>query len=275
MRAVTDTETPASFIDTGAVSLMTLPFSEGSGPNSTIAGSLVDVRVVLRALMSIPITLFGSNVCWAKPNHGFFYCQHSFLKNPPALACACAAHSADADTRTSPMHRATYPSPIRPIKKTARFKRFPRKRRRLLRVDQRSADNERRCGRILSPCCPAPEKKFAACCAYGAASVQMRKILRGRRRVPTRQTPCGAYRIEATTAKTMTPPSRRTTEASAHRSRCMSASSSLPGCGHRRERSNRIRRPPSSQKKTGRTWRPAHDHPLPGDQCSSCSSSSA
>ncbi|KHL56285.1 hypothetical protein OZ13_09525 [Xanthomonas cannabis pv. cannabis] len=29
-------------------------------------------------LMSILLTLFRSNVCWAKPNHAFFYCQHSF-----------------------------------------------------------------------------------------------------------------------------------------------------------------------------------------------------
>ncbi|MBB3759723.1 hypothetical protein [Xanthomonas arboricola] len=28
--------------------------------------------------MSILLTLFRSNVCWAKPNHAFFYCQHSF-----------------------------------------------------------------------------------------------------------------------------------------------------------------------------------------------------
>ncbi|MFD2735158.1 hypothetical protein ACFSYI_08485 [Xanthomonas dyei] len=28
--------------------------------------------------MSILLTLFRSDVCWAKPNHAFFYCQHSF-----------------------------------------------------------------------------------------------------------------------------------------------------------------------------------------------------
>ncbi|NIJ75764.1 hypothetical protein FHT08_000812 [Xanthomonas campestris] len=28
--------------------------------------------------MLILLTLFRSNVCWAKPNHAFFYCQQSF-----------------------------------------------------------------------------------------------------------------------------------------------------------------------------------------------------
>ncbi|MCE4336416.1 hypothetical protein LYZ89_04780 [Xanthomonas hortorum pv. vitians] len=61
-------------------------------------------------LMSILLTLFRSNVCWAKPNHAFFYCQHSFaiffqpaiamrrvevIQTGLALACACErrAHS--------------------------------------------------------------------------------------------------------------------------------------------------------------------------------------
>ncbi|MEF9421573.1 hypothetical protein MOW44_00470 [Xanthomonas citri pv. viticola] len=38
----------------------------------------VDIRNKLVGVMSILLTLFRSNVCWAKPNHAFFYCQHSF-----------------------------------------------------------------------------------------------------------------------------------------------------------------------------------------------------
>ncbi|MFO3703578.1 hypothetical protein ACI6Q5_00990 [Xanthomonas codiaei] len=41
----------------------------------------------LVGLVSILLTLFRSNVCWAKPNHAFFYCQHSFANFfPPAIA---------------------------------------------------------------------------------------------------------------------------------------------------------------------------------------------
>ncbi|WP_134984142.1 hypothetical protein [Xanthomonas axonopodis] len=38
----------------------------------------MDIRNKLVGAMSILLTLFRSNVCWAKPNHAFFYCQHSF-----------------------------------------------------------------------------------------------------------------------------------------------------------------------------------------------------
>ncbi|MBB3855380.1 hypothetical protein [Xanthomonas arboricola] len=38
----------------------------------------VDIGNKRVGLMSILLTLFRSNVCWAKPNHAFFYCQHSF-----------------------------------------------------------------------------------------------------------------------------------------------------------------------------------------------------
>ncbi|QJD68487.1 hypothetical protein HG421_12750 [Xanthomonas campestris pv. badrii] len=41
----------------------------------------------LVGLVSILLTLFRSNVCWAKPNHAFFYCQHSFaIFFQPAIA---------------------------------------------------------------------------------------------------------------------------------------------------------------------------------------------
>ncbi|WP_131721602.1 hypothetical protein [Xanthomonas sp. NCPPB 1128] len=37
--------------------------------------------------MSIRFTRLRSNVCWAKPNHGFFYCQHfRAIFFPPARA---------------------------------------------------------------------------------------------------------------------------------------------------------------------------------------------
>ena len=54
-----DTETPASSADTGAGDRNVATFSEGSGPITTINGSLVDVRFALFVLMLIRLTLFG------------------------------------------------------------------------------------------------------------------------------------------------------------------------------------------------------------------------
>ncbi|CAP50629.1 hypothetical protein XCCB100_1279 [Xanthomonas campestris pv. campestris] len=53
-------------------------FLERSEPDSTVDGASVDIWNKRVGLMSILLTLFRSNVCWAKPNHAFFYCQHSF-----------------------------------------------------------------------------------------------------------------------------------------------------------------------------------------------------
>lgn len=92
----------------------TLRFSEGSDSNSTIFGFLADVQVVLRVLMSIRFTRLRSNVCWAKPNHGFFYCQHfyaiffSMARAPPtphaALAALPTPPIADADAARKTAH---------------------------------------------------------------------------------------------------------------------------------------------------------------------------
>ncbi len=62
----------------GCVIGATAAFSERSGPNSTVDSASVDIGNKRVGLMSILLTLFRSNVCWAKPNHAFFYCQHSF-----------------------------------------------------------------------------------------------------------------------------------------------------------------------------------------------------
>jgi len=51
---------------------------ERSEPDSTVVGASVGIGNKLVGAMSILLTLFRSNVCWAKPNHAFFYCQHSF-----------------------------------------------------------------------------------------------------------------------------------------------------------------------------------------------------
>ncbi|KLD69971.1 hypothetical protein Y887_14105 [Xanthomonas pisi DSM 18956] len=56
----------------------TTAFLERSGPDSTFERTSVDVLNKRVGSMSILLTLFRSNVCWAKPNHAFFYCQHSF-----------------------------------------------------------------------------------------------------------------------------------------------------------------------------------------------------
>ncbi|MBV6848685.1 hypothetical protein [Xanthomonas euvesicatoria] len=65
----------------------------------------VDIRNKLVGAMSILLTLFRSNVCWAKPNHAFFYCQHSFaiFFCPPSLRAMStpANHPASAHTRPS------------------------------------------------------------------------------------------------------------------------------------------------------------------------------
>ena len=62
----------------GCVIGTTAAFLERSGPDSTVDGASVDIWNKRVGLMSILLTLFRSNVCWAKPNHAFFYCQHSF-----------------------------------------------------------------------------------------------------------------------------------------------------------------------------------------------------
>lgn len=62
----------------GCVVGTTTAFLERSGPDSTVVSASVDIRNKLVGVMSILLTLFRSNVCWAKPNHAFFYCQHSF-----------------------------------------------------------------------------------------------------------------------------------------------------------------------------------------------------
>lgn len=62
----------------GCVVGKTTAFLERSEPNSTVVGASVDIGNKLVGAMSILLTLFRSNVCWAKPNHAFFYCQHSF-----------------------------------------------------------------------------------------------------------------------------------------------------------------------------------------------------
>ncbi|MFA1287509.1 hypothetical protein ACDJ03_06645 [Xanthomonas axonopodis pv. nakataecorchori] len=65
----------------------------------------VDIRNKLVGAMSILLTLFRSNACWAKPNHAFFYCQHSFaiFFCPPSLRAMStpANHPASAHTRPS------------------------------------------------------------------------------------------------------------------------------------------------------------------------------
>ncbi|QTG35287.1 hypothetical protein ACCQ00_15135 [Xanthomonas sp. NCPPB 3761] len=65
----------------------------------------VDIRNKLVGAMSILLTLFCSNVCWAKPNHAFFYCQHSFaiFFYPPSLRATATPsnHPARAHPRPS------------------------------------------------------------------------------------------------------------------------------------------------------------------------------
>ena len=63
MRVVTDTETPAMCGQADIGSGRVLRFAEGSEAISTVIGREVDVQVVLRALMSILLTLFAGKVC--------------------------------------------------------------------------------------------------------------------------------------------------------------------------------------------------------------------
>lgn len=76
----------------GCVVGTTTAFLERSGPDSTVVSASVDIRNKLVGVMSILLTLFRSNVCWAKPNHAFFYCQHSFaiFFHPPSLRAMSA-----------------------------------------------------------------------------------------------------------------------------------------------------------------------------------------
>ncbi len=89
----------------GCVVGTTTAFLERSGPDSTVISASVDIRNKLVGAMSILLTLFRSNVCWAKPNHAFFYCQHSFaiFFCPPSLRAMStpANHPASAHTRPS------------------------------------------------------------------------------------------------------------------------------------------------------------------------------
>ncbi|WP_167395244.1 hypothetical protein [Xanthomonas melonis] len=86
-----------------------LLFLEGSEPDSTVDGASVDVWNKLVGPMSILLTLFRSNVCWAKPNHAFFYCQHSFaFFFQTAIATSCiggpSARSAPPNALDQPAH---------------------------------------------------------------------------------------------------------------------------------------------------------------------------
>ncbi|QGY77937.1 hypothetical protein FZ025_15335 [Xanthomonas hyacinthi] len=78
-------------------------FSEGSDTCSTIIRFLADVQVVLRVSMSIRFTRLRSNVCWAKPNHAFFYCQQfrAIFFQAPRVATAPIAAIGSARTATA------------------------------------------------------------------------------------------------------------------------------------------------------------------------------
>ncbi|WP_237707367.1 hypothetical protein [Xanthomonas oryzae] len=73
-----------------------------------MVGASVDIRNKLVGAMSILLTLFSSNVCWAKPNHAFFYCQHSFAfffsQASPRAASRAAKQRAHRRTRLTEKH---------------------------------------------------------------------------------------------------------------------------------------------------------------------------
>jgi len=74
-RVVTDTGIPAKGCQASIEGGVTLHFTGGSEPDSTVPGRAVDDLVVLRDWMSIRLARFAGKVCWAKPNHAFFHCQ--------------------------------------------------------------------------------------------------------------------------------------------------------------------------------------------------------
>ncbi|WP_206411219.1 hypothetical protein, partial [Lysobacter enzymogenes] len=49
--------------------------AEEANPASTVLIIRAEVRVVLRVVALAVLTLVAGNVCWAKPNHAFSYCQ--------------------------------------------------------------------------------------------------------------------------------------------------------------------------------------------------------
>lgn len=96
----------------GCVVGTTTAFLERSGPDSTVVSASVDIRNKLVGVMSILLTLFRSNVCWAKPNHAFFYCQHSFaiFFYPPSLRAMSAPANHPARGRTGPTEKRARPT---------------------------------------------------------------------------------------------------------------------------------------------------------------------
>lgn len=87
----------------GCVVGTTTAFLERSGPDSTVISASVDIRNKLVGAMSILLTLFRSNVCWAKPNHAFFTVNTLCNFCPPSLRAMStpANHPASAHTRPS------------------------------------------------------------------------------------------------------------------------------------------------------------------------------
>ncbi|MGD6598904.1 hypothetical protein VWX76_13515 [Xanthomonas citri pv. citri] len=72
----------------------------------------MDIRNKLVGVMSILLTLFRSNVCWAKPNHAFFTVNTllQFFFHPPSLRAMSAPANRPARGRTRPTEKRARPT---------------------------------------------------------------------------------------------------------------------------------------------------------------------
>lgn len=108
----------------GCVVGTTTAFLERSGPDSTVISASVDIRNKLVGAMSILLTLFRSNVCWAKPNHAFFYCQHSFAIFFLPTIAACHVHASQSPRVCTYSSKREARSPNSVFKKALLFRCF-------------------------------------------------------------------------------------------------------------------------------------------------------